>query len=83
MLESLKNYCPYCGESIELLVDPSMAGQTYTEDCEVCCRPMRVSVSEGAQSLNADSWAYPLEALPGEQDMAALSVTVRREDDID
>ena len=37
--------CPYCGESIELLVDDSSTGQDYFEDCSVCCRPIRVQVS--------------------------------------
>ena len=36
--------CPYCGERIGVLLDPSEAGQTYTEDCQVCCRPIIVSV---------------------------------------
>jgi hypothetical protein len=50
--------CPYCGESIELLIDDSatehmsMDGQyqsnagavveDYYEDCSVCCRPIRI-----------------------------------------
>jgi hypothetical protein len=33
-------YCPYCGEGIEVLVDPGDAGTTYVEDCQVCCRPI-------------------------------------------
>ena len=32
--------CPYCGESIDILVDGSEMGQAYIEDCQVCCRPM-------------------------------------------
>ena len=37
--------CPYCGESIEITLDPgSGAQQDYVEDCEVCCRPWQVSV---------------------------------------
>lgn len=36
--------CPYCGESIELLIDGSVETQSYTEDCQVCCRPIDVSV---------------------------------------
>ena len=39
-LESVTDYCPYCGETIRLIVDPPMAGQAYYEDCEVCCRPI-------------------------------------------
>jgi len=37
--------CPYCGESIELLIDDSATDQDYFEDCSVCCRPIRVQVS--------------------------------------
>lgn len=36
--------CPYCGETIELLIDCSEAEQRYIEDCEVCCRPIVISV---------------------------------------
>lgn len=38
--------CPYCGESVEIALDPgSGANQQYIEDCQVCCRPWLVSVS--------------------------------------
>ncbi|MFN8574624.1 MAG: CPXCG motif-containing cysteine-rich protein [Gemmatimonadaceae bacterium] len=37
--------CPYCGESIELSLDPGSGDmQDYVEDCEVCCQPWRVRV---------------------------------------
>ena len=36
--------CPYCGESIEVLIDSSEAGQEYTEDCQVCCCPIVFNV---------------------------------------
>lgn len=32
--------CPYCGESIEVLIDSTDAQQQYIEDCQVCCRPI-------------------------------------------
>ena len=35
--------CPYCGEWIELTLDLSIPGQSYIEDCQVCCRPIEVS----------------------------------------
>ena len=35
--------CPFCGEPINLLLDASAGGQTYVEDCQVCCQPMQVS----------------------------------------
>jgi len=34
-------FCPYCGSSISVLLDGSI-GQEYTEDCEVCCRPIQI-----------------------------------------
>ena len=37
--------CPYCGETVELLLDPGGGRlQEYVEDCEVCCRPWQVAV---------------------------------------
>lgn len=36
--------CPYCGESLDVLIDQSEAGQTYIEDCQVCCRPINFSL---------------------------------------
>lgn len=34
--------CPYCGESITMLLDPAPGGQAYVEDCEVCCNPVSI-----------------------------------------
>jgi len=39
--------CPYCGETITVLIDGSLAEQQYTEDCQVCCRPIMVDVAIG------------------------------------
>lgn len=39
--------CPYCGESISVLIDDSVVQQNYIEDCEVCCRPINFAVSIG------------------------------------
>ena len=37
--------CPYCGEPVEIAVDPgSGATQEYVEDCQVCCQPWLVHV---------------------------------------
>ncbi len=35
--------CPYCGEEIELYVEPDVRG-SFVQDCEVCCNPWRVIV---------------------------------------
>ncbi|HIF51485.1 MAG TPA: CPXCG motif-containing cysteine-rich protein [Thiotrichaceae bacterium] len=37
--------CPYCGENFELVIDCSIPEQQYIEDCEVCCRPIDLSIS--------------------------------------
>jgi transcription elongation factor Elf1 len=34
--------CPYCGQRISMVLDTSVKGQTYVEDCEVCCQPIEV-----------------------------------------
>ena len=43
--------CPYCGEPVQLIIDGgeelSYEEQNYIEDCQVCCRPMLVSVRFG------------------------------------
>ncbi len=55
MLPAIDVRCPYCGEPIVLLVDASAGGQQYIEDCQVCCRPIRVSVAfdaDGAPDLD-------------------------------
>jgi len=37
--------CPCCGAPVTLALDPGGgAVQDYVEDCQVCCRPWRVSV---------------------------------------
>lgn len=48
MLPMTDIQCPYCGETISLLVDDSAGGQRYVEDCHVCCRPIEVAVTVDA-----------------------------------
>lgn len=51
--------CPYCGEVVELTLDPgSGAQQEYIEDCSVCCRPWRVTVNyqeDGSAYVHLDA----------------------------
>ncbi len=43
-------YCPYCGEAVELALDPGGGSvQDYVEDCPVCCSPWRVTVRWDAE----------------------------------
>ena len=36
--------CPYCGERLQTRVEVIAGERTYIEDCEVCCRPIELSV---------------------------------------
>jgi hypothetical protein len=36
--------CPWCGERLETRVDVTAGEDAYIEDCEVCCRPLELSV---------------------------------------
>lgn len=37
--------CPYCGETIAVVIDSSVSQQDYIEDCQVCCQPINFSVA--------------------------------------
>jgi hypothetical protein len=49
--------CPYCGESVEVRLDPgSGPRQEYVEDCEICCQPWLLDVrydEHGAAQVEA------------------------------
>ncbi|MEN8788164.1 MAG: CPXCG motif-containing cysteine-rich protein [Flavobacteriaceae bacterium] len=45
--------CPYCWEEISMLLDPSLAKQSYVEDCEVCCNPIEIRVHFTDSELTA------------------------------
>ena len=44
MLVPVTVSCPCCGEVFDTEVDTSAGDQEYTEDCRVCCRPVRFTV---------------------------------------
>lgn len=43
-LDSVLIQCPYCWETLEISVDPSVREQEYVEDCQVCCQPILLKV---------------------------------------
>ncbi len=45
-LTEKKITCPYCGEQIEILLDPADVNQQYIEDCQVCCKPINFLLFE-------------------------------------
>ena len=52
-------HCPYCGEGVEITLDPGSGNhQQYVEDCYVCCRPWLVSVTyhdDGSADVHLDA----------------------------
>ncbi len=51
-LESIDISCPYCGETIDILVDCSVKLQEYIEDCAVCCQPITLIVDCRSEDLS-------------------------------
>jgi len=50
--------CPYCGESIAVLVDDSVPEQSYVEDCQVCCRPILLNVNADPDgNVSVEAWS--------------------------
>ena len=44
--------CPYCGERYETPVDLTAGSFSYIEDCQICCRPIELSVEvDGSGAL--------------------------------
>ncbi len=60
-LEEADIQCPYCWETIDILVDCAVDEQAYIEDCQVCCRPIVIKVE-----LDDDN--YPVVTASGQDD---------------
>jgi len=44
--------CPWCGEVVDLRVEEvGPSGETYVEDCPVCCRPWTVQVTRDVDGV--------------------------------
>ncbi len=57
-LEELAIQCPYCWQTIQVLIDCSVEAQEYIEDCQVCCRPIVFDVlvdDDGYPTVNLGS----------------------------
>lgn len=46
-------HCPFCGESITIVVDSSAGSQSYIEDCQVCCQPIQITTTIEGEELIA------------------------------
>ncbi|MCG3147829.1 MAG: hypothetical protein PCFJNLEI_01270 [Verrucomicrobiae bacterium] len=45
--------CPHCGETFEIALDSSEPDAEFVIDCEICCRPMTVTVHDGEVHASA------------------------------
>lgn len=47
--------CPYCGEEVELTIDPvGVSFEEYVEDCSVCCRPWKVLITRDGTDVSVE-----------------------------
>jgi hypothetical protein len=60
--------CPFCAESMHILLDLSAGEQSYIEDCQVCCQPMQVSF------VLLDLPGHDMDAQAGKEDNISLQV---------
>ncbi len=54
-LETREVQCPYCGESIEVDVEPMAEDQSFIEDCTVCCRPIQYNVTPSDEGVEVNA----------------------------
>ena len=48
MTEQFAVECPYCGEEVEIYLEPDVRG-SFVQDCEVCCNPCTIRVVRDGQ----------------------------------
>ena len=71
-IDEIQFFCPFCGESNTTDADPANVGHEYVEDCQVCCRPILVTLKRQLSfDLDPDDQS--------ERDLAGIVCEVRRE----
>jgi hypothetical protein len=45
LIEDVMVICPYCGRAMEIDVDCTGGDQSYYEDCQTCCAPVRLFIT--------------------------------------
>lgn len=53
--DAVRIQCPYCGETIEIIIDGSLQQQSYIEDCCVCCSPIELQVTVTGEEVTVDA----------------------------
>ena len=48
MSDQFQVTCPYCGEDVEIYLEPDVQG-SFVQDCEVCCNPWLVRVTRSPE----------------------------------
>jgi hypothetical protein len=51
--EEFRVTCPYCGERIDIYLEPEITGALVL-DCEVCCQPWQLHVSSDGPGRQVD-----------------------------
>ncbi len=49
--------CPFCWETVSAVVDCSQLPLEVIEDCEVCCRPARLVITEDGDAVTIEATA--------------------------
>lgn len=50
--------CPYCGETIDVVIEILDDSQEYIEDCQACCRPITFNIDiaiDGSTTVSVHS----------------------------
>ena len=47
--------CPYCWESVSMVLELTEEEQSYIEDCEICCNPIQISYAAADYQLTGFS----------------------------
>lgn len=53
-MEQLEQFftCPYCWQTISILLEPDLTSQKIVEDCERCCHPIEFTyTTEGSEVI--------------------------------
>ncbi|MCA1585462.1 MAG: CPXCG motif-containing cysteine-rich protein [Acidobacteria bacterium] len=45
--------CPYCGEEVDIYLEPEMKG-VWVQDCEVCCNPWQLRLVRDADGRSLE-----------------------------
>jgi hypothetical protein len=53
MTDQFEVECPYCGEQVEIYLEPDVRG-TLVQDCEVCCNPWTIRVVRDGEDRYVD-----------------------------